>query len=294
MSDIRISCADFTFPKLPHDLVLDLIAGLGLAGVDVSLIGGNAHLPVEDVLAQPSHWARHLSGMLHARGLDLSDVNFTPSGEFLRLALNHPDAAERRASADAFHGGLEFTARANGSHITLLPGIAWPSEDRESSLARSAEELAWRVEEGAKAGVSVSMEAHLGSIVPTPDAARRLLALVPGLTLTLDYTHFVRQGFSDSDCDSLVGFASHLHARGGAKGRLQTSMKDNAIDYARVLRTMREAGYSGYVALEYVYIEWERCNETDNLSETIILRDLLRACLGGHEVAALGVSQGAE
>ena len=39
---------------------------------------------------------------------------------------------------------------------------------------------------------------------------------------------------------------------------------------------MRQVGYSGYVGVEYVWIDWEHCNEVDNLSETILMRDLLR------------------
>ena len=40
---------------------------------------------------------------------------------------------------------------------------------------------------------------------------------------------------------------------------------------------MQQVGYSGYVGIEYVWIDWEHCNEVDNLSETILLRDLLRS-----------------
>jgi hypothetical protein len=42
------------------------------------------------------------------------------------------------------------------------------------------------------------------------------------------------------------------------------------------VRAMRKAGYEGYVGVEYVWIAWEHCNEVDNLSETIQLRDFLR------------------
>ena len=36
--------------------------------------------------------------------------------------------------------------------------------------------------------------------------------------------------------------------------------------------------YSGFVVLEYVWVDWMGCNEVDNLSETILLRNLLRSC----------------
>ena len=40
---------------------------------------------------------------------------------------------------------------------------------------------------------------------------------------------------------------------------------------------MRASGYNGYLGIEYVWIDWEHCNESDNLSETILFRDFLRA-----------------
>ena len=39
---------------------------------------------------------------------------------------------------------------------------------------------------------------------------------------------------------------------------------------------MQKQEYSGYVGVEYVWIDWEHCNEVDNLSETILFRDFLR------------------
>jgi sugar phosphate isomerase/epimerase len=99
---------------------------------------------------------------------------------------------------------------------------------------------------------------------------------VPGLTLTLDYTHFTRSGVPDREVEPLVQHASHFHARGACRGRLQASFKGNTINYARILHAMWKANYKGYLGVEYVWIDWEHCNEVDNLSETIQFRDFLR------------------
>jgi hypothetical protein len=40
---------------------------------------------------------------------------------------------------------------------------------------------------------------------------------------------------------------------------------------------MERIGYAGYLGIEYVWTEWEHCNEVDNLSETILFRDFLRS-----------------
>jgi hypothetical protein len=39
---------------------------------------------------------------------------------------------------------------------------------------------------------------------------------------------------------------------------------------------MKNLGYGGYIGIEYVWTDWEHCNEVDNLSEVILLRDFIR------------------
>ena len=60
-------------------------------------------------------------------------------------------------------------------------------------------------------------------------------------------------------------------------GQLQASQTENTVDYAQVLKAMKRVNYSGFVVLEYVWVDWMGCNEVDNISETIMLRDLLRS-----------------
>ena len=60
--------------------------------------------------------------------------------------------------------------------------------------------------------------------------------------------------------------------------------KFETIGYTEVLtrglEVMDATGYAGYLGIEYVWIDWEHCNEVDNLSETIRFRDMLRGAMG--------------
>jgi sugar phosphate isomerase/epimerase len=274
---LRLACADFTFPLLPHDEVLDLIASLDMNGLDLGLFEGRSHLWPSTVFRNVKKSATALSRKLGDRGLRLADVFLQAAGEFTSLAVNHPDKARRKKARDLFLRTLEFASTAGGKHVTTLPGVHHPEESKEDSLRRASEELAWRVEQARDSGITFSVEAHIGSIVPGPDEAETLVGMTPNLTLTLDYTHFTKMGMPDSVIEPLVKHASHFHARCACKDRLQSSFKQNTIDYARVLKVMNETGYRGYVGVEYVWIDWEHCNEVDNLSETILLRDFLRS-----------------
>jgi sugar phosphate isomerase/epimerase len=186
----------------------------------------------------------------------------------------------RQKSAEYFHRILEFTVQCGGSHLTLLPGVHFLHEQKDDSLKRAAEELEWRSQAAEHSGIRLAIEAHLGSIVPTPGEALQLLKLAPTLTLTLDPSHFIRQGISDDMVLALVSRTSHVHARCAREGRLQAPLRDNSIDFKKYLHSLNGHEYSGWITVEYTWQEWERCNEVDIVSETILLRNLLRAAHG--------------
>src|SRR3954467_10629656 len=121
---LKLSCADFSFPLLPHHLALKLIADLGFDGVDVGLFGGGAQLSPESALANLAESARDLSTKVADAGLQFADIFLIP-GRFDVLAPNHPDAATRSKSRDLFQRCLEFTGLCGGKHMTALSGIPW-------------------------------------------------------------------------------------------------------------------------------------------------------------------------
>ena len=274
---LRLASADFTFPLLEHDKVLDLIAALEMDGVDIGLFEGRSHLWPSREFSSLEASADLLRRKLGDRGLKPADVFLQLDPDFVPFAINQPDDARRRHARDQFARTLEYASRLGSPHVTTLPGVYFEGhESAESSWQRTRDELAWRLEQSRAHGITFSVEAHVGSLAPSPAEAARLVAGVSGLTLTLDYTHFTRLGMADAEIEPLVKHATHFHVRGAREGRLQAAFKDNTIDYARVLHAMRSCGYNGYLGVEYVWIDWEHCNETDNLSETILFRNFLR------------------
>jgi sugar phosphate isomerase/epimerase len=273
---IKLAVADYTFPSLKWEQALRLARDIEVEAVDVGLFAGRSHLRPEDLFCEATAAAARVTRTLRGYDLKVADVFGQPGTKFEEMALNHPDSAQRQRASEFYWRLLEFATRCNAQHVSLLPGVHFEQETYESSLRRCADELAWRVEEASKVGVVFAVELHVGSIAPTPPQAQRLLQMVPGLTLTLDYTHFTFQGIPDDEIQPLLVWASHFHARGACAGKLQASSQENTIDYPRIIRAMKERGYPGYVVLEYVWTEWMRCNEVDNLTETIWLRDLLR------------------
>jgi sugar phosphate isomerase/epimerase len=274
-TELPLACGDHSFPLLEHDKAMQVVAMLGFTGFDLALMGNRSQVRPEHIHGDVPGQAVHLKREIEAKGLRLSDVFVIPWTDFETLAPNHPDADERAKARALFADALELAARIEAPGMTMLPGISWPGQSVQDSMTRAAEELQWRAERAAHLGLRFSVEPHIGSIVSTPEAVSQLLDLAPGLELTLDYTHFVAQGIPEHRVDPLIARARHFQARGARPGRAQCAMKDSTISYERIVDQMIASGYDGYIAIEYVWIEWEGMNECDNLSETVLLREKL-------------------
>jgi sugar phosphate isomerase/epimerase len=283
---VRLACADDSFRLLrPHRAALELVAALGVESVDLFLCGNRSIVRPEDIRDDLSGEAARISRDLHETGLTVSDLFVIPWTDLETMAPNNPDPEQRGASRALFLDMLELATLLGAPGLTVLPGIHWPGESYEDSLGRAAEELGWRADQAREEGLRFSVEPHVGSVVATPELALHLVEQTPGLEITLDYSHFVCQGIAEEDGDVLIPFARHVHVRGATPERVQASLRDNTIDFERMVGALEAGGYDGHLALEYVWLQWEGCHECDNLSETILLRDRLLAALAGRDWA---------
>jgi sugar phosphate isomerase/epimerase len=273
------SCADYTFPLISRTQSLQLLRLLEFKFVDIGLFERNSSYLPSELISAPGDFIRGVKR-------DLADAQLRPADLFLQIgsepaqqSANDPDPQVRARNRQVFEQALELCTAIQCDHLTGLPGVDHGCE--ETDLALAVEEAAWRFGVCREAGIIYSIEPHIGSICASVESTQRFLDRVEGLTLTLDYGHFVCAGEESSRVHSLLPFASHIHVRGGSPGRLQTSVTENTIDFKGMMSGLYNLGYAGKVALEYVWIDWQGCNLSDNLSETILLRRRLR------EVAAV-------
>ena len=272
---LNLSCTDFSFPLLDHDRALEVIALLGLRGVDIGLFEGHGHLKPSRQLLAPARNGAALKNRLAGHGLKAADIFLQIHAGFVELAINHPEARRREVAREQFLRALDYARAAGSRHVTILPGVTFDGEPRRTSASRSAHELAWRVGMAKAAKLQLAIEPHVGSLTDTPERALDLAGRVPGLGVTLDYAHFTRAGISDARIEPLTQYATHLHARTARRGRLQSSMKANTIDFSRVVKALAKRKFDGWITLEYVWIDLEHCNEVDIVSESIQLKKLL-------------------
>lgn len=268
-----LSCGNHSFPLLERRAAWQLIRAIGFTNADVVVVGDSTQLSPESVRADVGRAARELRSELEDSGLAPADLFVIPSSDFTQFAPNHPDRASRAGSMALFEDMLDLACRLEVPGITVLPGVQWDdASDPEGDLARSAEELQRRAEMAAACGIRLSFEAHLGSVAATPHRAAQLLDRAPSVELTLDYSHFVAQGYDPDQVHGLIPRSRHVQVRGSKEGQLQCPLRESTIRHGDIARRLHEAGYTDYLTVEYVWSQWAGMDECDIVSETVLLR----------------------
>ena len=273
---ISFSCADFTFPTLPHEKTLQLIKMMGFESTDVGLFQDRSHLQPNDQLKEPEKNGKKLFSAAKNAGLIVDDIFLQSSLDFREFAINHPSKAIRDRERDGYRRIIDFTLASGAKHFTGLPGTIFDKD----SLELAAQELKWRVDYANEHGVVYSVEPSHDSVMSSPKDTLDMLAKVPGLTLALDYSHYIGHGYKNEEIHPLLNHASLLHARGAANGRIQTAFEDNEIDYDAIVDHLLKIGYDGVICLEFCYLSWENLNRVDTISETLKLRQYIADILG--------------
>ena len=288
---ISISCADYAFPLLPREQRFALLRLLGFEYVDLGLFERSDGLRPGQLLAEPRKFGRQLRRDLIHAGLRASDVflqtGLTPEDS----SVNDPSLIVRSQNRKAFILTLELCAELECAHLTGLAGVVHKCVGEKDSLELAVEEIRWRQRVASSSGICYAIKPHVNSICSSVDQTRALLDAIPGLTLTLDYGHFVFQEINSRQVHTLLPDASHVHMRGAAPRRLQVPVNESEIDFKGIIRRLHKNRYRGFLAITYLREAWKECDHTDNVSETILLRNRIMENLQS-EPADTGQSEG--
>lgn len=269
---VRLSCNDYAWPVLSHPTVLSIIRDLGFDGVDIGLFADATHVTLSSVLPDPVARADDLRTKIEQAGLEVADVFLTSSMELERLTPTSRAGNDVEDLRAIFRATVEFAAELGSPGVTLLPGVVADGQAIDEAVSLAAEGLASLVEIGAERGLGVSVEPHIGSCIESPEATQLLLERCPGLMVTLDPSHFAYAGHTAVEMAQLADRTRHVQVRPAGPGVMQAKVRDNQVDLAALFSALRVAGYEGWLASEFVWMEKWRCDEVDNTGEAANLR----------------------
>lgn len=272
----RFSCTSFSFPLLRLPAVARVLSALEFRHIDLCIADGDRDVRADAVEADPAAAAGRDRMVCEAAGLSVVDVFCHLGRNAFDRPVNTPDAAQRQRNRERFSAYLTYGAAVGAEGLTISPGKSWVEAD-DGGFRLACAELAVYTGWARARGLRLSVEPHLDSIAAEPAAAARLVERVPGLTLTVDYSHFVARGVDQAAVHPLLPLAGHVHVRQAAPGKLQAADDEGVIDFDPVLERLAGLGYRGALTLEYLWSPWRRMNRVDVVTETLRLRRRLEA-----------------
>ncbi len=269
---MKLSVTSWSFPACTLSEVAGIARVLGIEALDLGYFYASG-LDRTRLLEQPKTLALELeplgiefANFYHLFGEDLDGRN---------LALD----SSLKENIKDFQQVTQFCQHAKIPSVMVLPGIINPGQTRVQALEQSAKSLQALLPIAQDAGVILAIEPHVHSYLESPALTLELLARVPGLKLVLDYAHFVCLGYRQDEIDALIPHAAHVHLRQAKMGALQTKLSEGTINFPALLGSLRESGFAGVLALEYVHQDYMGTLYDDVLTETVKMRDLVRRFL---------------
>lgn len=250
----RLCGCSFIHPRRSLHDGLEIVNRFGFTHVDIGVGGGNAHFDPVKIAKNPAQFADEVRRETENFSLmpnECFTLNFgTP--------INTPDINERRKTQDLFHGLCEFVKLAKCKSILLIPGPIYPELGARGSLDLAAEAFFNLVSIADEYHLQLNFEADYQSCANTPETAKELCERVPGLGLTLDYSHFIFQNIPPERVAILHPHTRHIHIRQAAPGRIATDVDEGTIDYGKIISQLEKSGYGGLYCIEYLSLDTDK------------------------------------
>ncbi|PPE81987.1 sugar phosphate isomerase/epimerase [Kaistia algarum] len=266
---MKLSLTSWSLPACTLEEAAGISKVLGIGSLDLGYFFGPAIDKVA-LLAEPERAAERVLAL----GIDLPNL-YHLFGDSL-ADRNLADERHIERNLADFRQVARFCQAAAIPTVFVLPGVINPGQNRRDALEVSAASLRDLLPVAQAAGVTLTIEPHVHSYLESPALVLELIDKVPGLKLTLDYAHFTCLGWRQDEIDVLAPHAAHVHLRQSKIGELQTKLDKGTINIAAELGTLREAGYSGRLSIEYTFQDYMNSLYDDILTETIRMRDLVR------------------
>ena len=269
---IALGCHKWTFAHTTTLQAAQIIRALGFERMD---IGNAPDLDPVKGAENPRETVAHLAKIREQTGITFIDL-------FPQLPYppNHPDPEMRKFSRAHLEKWFTIAEKVGLQGVTLTPGRYWPGHTPEEDFSRAAEELRWAVQEGKKRGLLIRIEPHVESVTWTPQLAVQMVQEVPGLTLTIDHSHFIFHALPYEQIAIMHPYGTHWHARQAKPGNLCCPTNEGQIDFQKIVRDLLERGYEGTICLEFTPGLWMTSGYVDCVSETLALSKQLYQYLG--------------
>jgi sugar phosphate isomerase/epimerase len=270
IGDFKISLAEWSLHKALFKKELDNLDFPKIAREQFGIDGVEFVNQFFKDKAQDSAYLKDLKGRANDHGVTCVLIMIDGEGD-----LSAKDNADRAKAVDNHKKWVDAAAALGCHSIRVNTGGGYSATD----VAAAAEACGALTGYGDKNKINIICENH-GGPSSNPDA---LLALIKGVnhprfgTLP-DFGNFQKDRHGKYMIDIYDAIARMMpHAKGvSAKSYNFSDGQETTLDYARILKIVTDAGYSGYVGIEY---EGSRLTEPEGIKATKKLLESLRGSM---------------
>lgn len=279
---IEVGCCAHAFKGWSLAKAAGFLADCGFTWISPGATGPDAQIDPTVAAREPEHAAEGLLEVASAYGVRYSELFLCPvhvSGR--AVAPSDPDSEAVRDMLDAFRAICRFARLAGFQNVMGVPGSPVEGEEPAETWRRSAEVLARMLDIALEEEMTFTVEPHRWSILKSPEDIRRMLDEVPGLKLTLDYSHYVGTGFGAQDLIPLHESAFHVHAKPCGYGYYKSLVHEDEGIWRPAIRDLMRRKWQGVISTECIHDTRCRTLTQNAAFQNILLAHELEMILKG-------------
>lgn len=164
----------------------------------------------------------------------------------IRARMAQPTPELQAAEVQTVRNWLGVAERLGAAHIRVFGGAIPKGATEEQAVAWAVATLKLCAEEAAKKGITLGVEDD-GGITTNADRTVEIVkgAASPWVGINLDIGNFPNNAYSQ--VEMCAPYATNVHF----KSQVHLDHQAQPADWARILKILGNAGYRGYLALEY-------------------------------------------
>jgi sugar phosphate isomerase/epimerase len=212
------------FSRLELEKALRMIGELEFSKVDIAIHEAGPHL-------KPSEVAEDVT--LAAQRIRIGP-SLSPAAFSIEIDADTETETTRQLQAICKLGRL--------SAVPLITMDAGPVGNGMDAEVKRLTNLARLV---SSEGLALTVSTKTGTVTETPAGARELCERVPGLSLTLDPSHFINGPHQGDGFDEVYPYVRHVHLRdtSRAPGKFQVRVGQGEIEYGRIISQLERFDY---------------------------------------------------
>lgn len=231
-----IACGSLCFTRVAFEQACAQIAHLGFKAMDIAVMENWAHF-------HPSQFVADVDVAIQSAKSALEKHGLTPVAFNASAGVSEPSQEFPR-----FQAICRF---ANALNVSV---VCYSAPMEAAGLDRSLRRYERLRDIAVEHNVTLAVEAHARTLLERVEAAVQFCEQIGELYLTLDPSHMVAGPNQGQPFDALYPYVRHTHWRDGGDRweRVQLPVGQGLVDFETVIEGLRDVGYDGAYAVEYI------------------------------------------